>query len=190
MSFPIKKARDVADRFGHKARDAADRRGHKTRDVADELGHKTRDYWRSVIAGEKYTGSDIASPSQIAYAELLDLGMKLGLAALVAAFALYVLGIVEPEVALDELPDYWRLSVHDYQEKTRIGTGWGWFALADKGDYLTFVPIAFLAGITVFCYARILPILLAERQPVFAIIVAAEIVVLLLAASGLLLGGH
>jgi hypothetical protein len=201
MESHLDKARNVADKFGHKAKHVADKLGHKaidvagglghkTKDVAGELGHRTREYWKSVLSGKRYEGSEIASPVQIAYAELLDVGMKLGLGALVVTFALYVLGIFEPHIALDDLPDYWRMSVHDYLETTHVPTGWGWLSLIHEGDFLNFVPIAFLSAVTIVCYLRILPMLLKQRDTVFSSIVVAEIVVLVLAASGILAGGH
>jgi hypothetical protein len=131
-----------------------------------------------------------ASAEQIAYANLLDFGMKLGLGALVFTFALYVLGVVSPKIPLEQVPKYWLMSVHDYLEATHIPTGWGWLSLAGKGDFLNFLPIAFLSGVTVVCYLRILPILTAKKDRIFAAIAVAEVVVLLLAASGILVGGH
>jgi hypothetical protein len=190
MEFHLDKAKGVADKLGHKAIDVAGGLGHKTKDVAGELGHKTREYWKSVLSGKRYTGSDIASPVQIAYAELLDIGMKLGLGVLVVTFALYVLGVVEPHIALGDIPKYWRMSVHDYLGHTKVPTGWGWMQLTDKGDFLNFLPIAFLSGVTILCYVRILPMLIGKRDKVFTSIVIVEIVVLLLAASGILAGGH
>ena len=50
--------------------------------------------------------------------------------------------------------------------------------------------MAFLATITIVCYARILPMLAARRERIYAAIVIAEIAVLLLAVSGYLAGGH
>lgn len=162
----------------------------RTREVVDEPGRKARDYWKSVIEGGKYAGSEIASADQIAYANVLDVGMKVGLGSLAMTFAIYVLGIASPHISLDEVPRYWAMSVHDYLHAARVPTGWGWISLTTKGDFLNFLPIAFLSAVTVFCYLRILPILLARADKIFSAIVIAEIVVLVLAASGILAGGH
>jgi len=45
-----------------------------------------------------------ASEEQVAYAKLLDIGMKVGLLMLVISFALYLLGIFTPHVPVSELP--------------------------------------------------------------------------------------
>jgi hypothetical protein len=60
-----------------------------------------------------------------------------------------------------------------------------------KGDFLNFIPIAFLAAITVICYIRIIPIFLAKKDMVYSLLAITEVVVLTLAASGYLgSGGH
>lgn len=138
----------------------------------------------------RYEGDERASPEQLAYADLLDIGMKIGLAGMVVFFLLYVSGLVTPHIPLAELPQYWSLPVHDYLEKSGAPVGWGWAKLVGKGDFLNIVPVAFLSTITIVCYARILPMLRAKGDNFYATIVVVEIVVLTLAASGLLAGGH
>ena len=60
-----------------------------------------------------------------------------------------------------------------------------------KGDFLNFVGIAFLAGVTIPCYIRIIPILFAKKDTTYAILAIVEVLVLALAASGILkAGGH
>ena len=56
---------------------------------------------------------------------------------------------------------------------------------------MNFLGIAFLAGVTIVCYLRILPILFAKKDRIYALIALLEVLVLSLAASGLLSsGGH
>lgn len=131
------------------------------------------------------------SPEQLAYANLLDKGMKLGLLMLVISFIIYLTGILTPYIPVHDLPKYWGMSVHKYLETTGIHPGWTWLALVGKGDFLNFIGIAFLAGITVICYLRIIPILFRKKDIVYGVIAILEVVVLVLAASGLLKsGGH
>jgi len=128
---------------------------------------------------------------QIAYAKILDLGMKVGLCALVISFGLYVLGIVEPHIPLQDLPKYWKLPVHEYLKQTNIHQGWSWLYMLNKGDFLNFIGIAFLAGVSIICYLRIIPSLFRKKDTIYAFLAIAEVVVLVLAASGLLKsGGH
>ncbi|HEY5998220.1 MAG TPA: hypothetical protein VI078_02845 [bacterium] len=77
-----------------------------------------------------------------------------------------------------------------YLEKFKVPTGWGWISLIGYGDFVNFIGIAFLAGVTVACYLRVIPILFARKDTIYGVIAALEVVVLTLAASGLLKAGH
>lgn len=128
---------------------------------------------------------------QVVYAKILDLGMKVGLCALVISFVMYVFGVLEPHVALQDLPKYWKLPVHDYLQQTGIGQGWSWLSMLNKGDFLNFVGIAFLAGVSVLCYLAVIPMLFRKGDTIYAFLAIAEVAVLVAAASGLLkAGGH
>jgi hypothetical protein len=126
---------------------------------------------------------------QIAYAKVLDLGMKLGLVALVISFGIYVLGIFDPYVPLEDLPKLWKLPVHEYLKQAHIEQGWSWLHLLNKGDFLNFVGIAFLAGVSIICYLSIIPSLFRKKDTIYAFLAIAEVTVLVLAASGILKGG-
>ena len=139
---------------------------------------------------ENYGTSEYATKEQLVYADLLDLGMKIGLGALVLAFLLYVSGILPGHVPLEQINQYWSMKVHDYQVAAGVPVGWGWVSLAGKGDFLNFVPIAFLAAVTIGCYLRILPMLHRAGDKVYTAIAVLEVLVLVLAASGILVGGH
>ncbi len=128
---------------------------------------------------------------QLTYADLLDKGMKIGLLMLIVTFFIYMTGIFKPHIPVGELPNYWGLSVHDYLEHADIQPGWAWLHLLGKGDFLNFTGIAFLAGVTIICYMRIIPIFFRKKDKVFAFIAILEVLVLALAASGVLKsGGH
>ena len=131
-----------------------------------------------------------ATREQLIYAATLDVGMKTGLAILVATFAVYISGLLAPHVPFDRLPDYWGLPVDEYLAAANVPTGWDWIELVSTGDYLNFVSIAFLSGVTIVCYGRILVYPLRNRDYAFAGIIVVQIVVLLLAASGILAVGH
>lgn len=133
----------------------------------------------------------LATEEQKAYAKLLDIGMKLGLLILVVAFTIYITGAVKPNIPRNEVSNYWELPAEEYVVETGGHHGWGWLSELDKSDYLNFLGIAFLAAVTILCYARIVPILIKQKDMVFTIFVLLEIAVLALAASGLLKsGGH
>ena len=128
---------------------------------------------------------------QLAYARLLDAGMRVGLLLLLITSALYLLGLLAPHVPVADLPRYWSLPVKKYLAATGIRPGWGWVLLIHRGDFLNFVGIAFLSGITIACYLAICPIFFRRKDRVYAWLSVAEVLVLTLAASGVLAaGGH
>jgi hypothetical protein len=132
-----------------------------------------------------------ASEEQMAYAKVLNIGMWLGLAIMIATFFIYISGVLPSKVPIDDLPKYWTMKVHDFNVALDAPTGWGWAPLVGKGDYLNFVGIAMLSGLTILCYMVILPILFRKKDTAYAVIAIVEILVLALAASGLLkVGGH
>ncbi len=132
-----------------------------------------------------------ASEEQTLYANVLEKGMYIGLLTLFVTFLIYVLGLIELKIPMSELPKYWQMSSSEYLHAAGIGDGWGWVRLLGYGDFLNFLGIALLAGVTIICYIAIIPTLLRKNDLVYAGIAVAEVLVLTLAASGILgTGGH
>ena len=137
-----------------------------------------------------------ATEEQQAYAWLLDWGMKIGLVMLLVTFGMYLTGVMSPYVPVQDLVNGdWALPVHGkegqagYLEKQHIQAGWWWLSQLGKGDFVNFLGIAFLAGVTIVCYARVIPILFAKKDRIYGVIALLEVAVLTLAASGVLRGG-
>ena len=139
-----------------------------------------------------------ANEEQLLYAKILEIGMYIGLAMLFVTFALYIFGILAPAVPIEQLPNYWVMPVHEYVETVNHNflhrdhgvTGWGWMAVISKGDFANFLGIAVLSGVTIVCYAGIIPTLLRKKYTAYVVIAIAEVVILVLAASGILAAGH
>lgn len=132
-----------------------------------------------------------ATEEQIAYAKILDVGMKIGLITSIILFCIYISGVLAPYIPVKDLPKYWGMSVHEYLEATGIQSGWSWVRLLQKGDFLNFIGIVFLAGLTIACYIRIIPIFKRKKDKVYMVLAVLEVLVLALAASGILrAGGH
>lgn len=124
------------------------------------------------------------------YAVLLDWTTRLGVVALLASFAAYMFGLLTPHVPLAQLPSVWNLPVGTYLEQTGTPTGWGWMALAHKGDLSNLIGIALLAGSSLVPLLGLIPLYLKRRDYAYAVICALVAAVIVLAASGLLTGGH
>ena len=132
-----------------------------------------------------------ASEEQLIYANILGYGMWLGLAVLVVTFVLYVTGILPPVIPINDLPTYWGMKAKDYLHTAHLPQGWGWVKLAGHGDFVNFIGIVMLAGLTVVCYLAIIPTLIKKKDTPYLVIAVVEILILALAASGVLTaGGH
>ena len=93
-----------------------------------------------------------------------------------------MLALGDPHVPPQELPRLWVFPVDHYIAASGAPTGWGWLALLHKSDYLIFVAVAMLGLVTVVCYARLVPLLLAQGERWRAVIAVLQILVLLGAA--------
>jgi hypothetical protein len=117
--------------------------------------------------------------------------MLLGLIALVGTFIVYAAGILKPLIPLEKVQHYWVMSVADYLHESGIKAGWAWAGNLGYGDMLNFAPIAFLSGLTIVCYLAILPGLMKKKDTAYVVLAILEVVVLSVAASGILgSGGH
>jgi hypothetical protein len=139
-----------------------------------------------------------ADADQLLYARILAKGMYLGLALLMVTFVIYMTGVVQPGIPIEELPRLWTLNVHDYTEtvnheflhRPEVVIGWSWVGLVGMADFLNFIGIAILSAVTIVCYLGILPGLFRRKDWIYAWIAVLEVIVLALAASGLVAVGH
>jgi len=132
-----------------------------------------------------------ATPEQILYAKILEIGMYFGLLILFITFGLYTLGVMDPYIPLDKISEYWSMNVNDYLHHANIKAGWAWAGMLKYGDFVNFIGIATLAGVTILCYAAIIPTLLKNNDRVYAVLALLEVIILSVAASGILkVGGH
>lgn len=129
-------------------------------------------------------------PEQLRYARWLEWGSRFGLALLIAAFLAYGIGLIEPHVPHARLPEVWNLPVSQFLAATGLPDGWGWLRHAHRGDIANLIGIGVLAGASVLALLALVPLYLHRGDRLYAGLCMAEVVVLLLAASGLLTAGH
>jgi hypothetical protein len=128
---------------------------------------------------------------QIRYAKILSKMMKVGLAVLILTFFLYISGIIPAHIPKEKLTTLWHLSVTEYLDAIEVEKGWSWVLFIKNGDFLNFIGIVFLSGITIICFLSIIPIFFKKKDYIYALISFLEVAILILAASGLLkTGGH
>ena len=139
-----------------------------------------------------------ANEEQVIYANILEKGMFVGLLLLFVTFAIYVFRIMPPAVPLSEIAGYWNMNVEQYLaavnqnflQMEHVPTGWSWVNLLGKADFLNFIGIVILSGVTILCYLAILPTLLRKGDHAYFVMALLEVAILTLAASGILAVGH
>jgi hypothetical protein len=131
-----------------------------------------------------------AGPEQVLYAKVLRKGMYLGLVILFITFAIYALGIIKPYIPKDKISFYCTMNVHDYLYYAKIKDGWSWLGMLRYSEFINFIGIVILAGVTIICYIAIIPVLLKNNDKLYATMALLEVLILGLAASGILTVGH
>ncbi len=89
-------------------------------------------------------------------------------------------------IPVREVPRYWHMSAAQYVQSTHMRTGWGWIAGIGDVDVLNLASLALLGSTLIFCFLAASIAYLRERDYHYAIFCAADAVILLIAASGLL----
>lgn len=130
-----------------------------------------------------------ASPEQVTYANLLFYGCWGGLALMALTYVIYITGILDPHVPVAQVTQLWSKPVGTYLHEGNVPSGWGWATLLGKGDFLNFLGIALLAGMTIICYIPLVFAYLKKKDMIYAGIAVAEILVLTIAASGIVGAG-
>ena len=128
---------------------------------------------------------------QIIYANLLVIGVWVGIAIMLVTYSIYLFELMPVHVDTSFIPKVWNKGVGEYLEITHSPHGWGWVSLLAKGDFLNYIGFVLLGLMTLLCFIVLLRGYLRQKNWIFSIIAFLEILVLTLAASGILgTGGH
>ena len=130
------------------------------------------------------------SPPQLRYALLVEWGTRIGLLVLAFSFIAYAGGLVPAHVPLERLPHLWSQPVGIYLAATGSPTGWAWLQLLHRSDVMGLAGIAILSVSSVVGLLALVPLYVALRDRTFVVLCLLQALVVLLAASGLLSGGH
>jgi hypothetical protein len=117
------------------------------------------------------------------------MGMLAGILIMMVTYAIYLTGILPAHVDLQLISASWDKGIHDYLEITHSPHGWGWTGLLLKGDFLNYIGFVLLGSMTILCYLVLVKGYVRKKDWIYAVISILEILVLSLAASGILGGG-
>lgn len=130
------------------------------------------------------------TPRRRAYADGMERGVRIGLAGLAVSYVLYLTGILPPHVPIERTVAHWHLPAPEFAARCGLYHGWSWIMAFREGDYLSLILIAFLASVTIWCIVRLMPFLVREKDAPMLVITLIQLAILVLAASGLVSGGH
>ncbi len=130
------------------------------------------------------------SVEQQRYATWLSWGARSGLVILILSFLAYVFGWLPARIPLEQMPNVWNLSTHEYLHQTGAPTGWHWFTMVGQGDFAGLLGIAWLSGCSLLCLLVVMPIYAQRKDWIFVALCVIALLVQLLAASGILTVGH
>lgn len=126
------------------------------------------------------------SPEQNKYANILLFCSWTGIIVMVITFLIYMAGLFNPIVKPSDMPLYWGMSVHQYAQATHAPIGWDWLRLITHADYLNLIGLAFLGVVSVLGYLSLLATYVRKKDIPYATMVGLEILIIVLAASGVL----
>ncbi len=127
---------------------------------------------------------------QVFYSRLLGGGALVALAVLLVTYVLYAGEVVPSKVPPGRVSEHWGNAPAGYAKAACLKGGWGWITRLGHGECLSRLGPALLGLVTIVCLSVVLPMFLKKRDWIFAAIIAAEVAVLVLSASGLIGGGH
>jgi hypothetical protein len=139
---------------------------------------------------EEHFEEAAVAPEQVRYANILFWGSWGGIFILVVTFIIYVSGLLKPFIPMESITKLWSLGVSDYLHQSNVPTGWGWAPYCRYGDFLNFIGIATLSGLTIIGFLSLIPAYVRKKDIPYLVIAAIEICVLVLAASGFMAVGH
>lgn len=124
------------------------------------------------------------------YADILEKGRFAGLILLFITYMIYIFNIAKSYIPIDQLENLWGLGIDEFLEQANLSTGWTWIHMLTFSDFMNFAGIAILAGITIVCYLFIIPKLCKKKDYIYLGIAVLQVIVLVTAASGILITGH
>jgi len=127
---------------------------------------------------------------QLRYALWLEIGTQAGLVLLALLFLAYATGLTTPQIPHERLAEVWVLPIDAFLSATGTPTNWGWVAQLGRGDLANLVGIVLLVGSSIPCLLALLPLYARRGDHIYMGICLAQLAVLILAASGVLTGGH
>ncbi|NTW55260.1 MAG: DUF1634 domain-containing protein [Chlorobaculum sp.] len=132
-----------------------------------------------------------ADKVQLAYAGILSKATTLGMILVAIGYIVYVFQLLPLSVPIDQVAGNWGLRASEFHQKVPgAPSGWSCFSHAGQGDMLSYISIIYLGIVTMMCLVAAGFAFLREKNMIYTLVSFAQIAVLILAAAGVVSGGH
>mgnify|MGYP006269196933 CR=1 FL=1 len=130
---------------------------------------------------------------QLAYAGTLEFMSHAIIIVMAIGFVLYVFQLLPLTVPVDTVAGNWHLNATKLQMKIHHHSGWSCFSDLQTilhGDAVSYASVVFLSMATMLCLATASMAFFREKNHLYLTITILQVLVLLFAASGMLISGH
>lgn len=135
-------------------------------------------------ADTRRAAADTGEAMNRLFAGVQTWGARVGLLTMIAAFALYAAGLLPGYVDVADLPGLIGQPAAAYTAQSGVPTGWSWLAHLEHGDVFSLFGLMLLVATVPVAFVAMLALLLRRRDWIYMALVAAQLGVFALAASG------
>ncbi len=142
---------------------------------------------------DKQREGGYADRVQLVYAKTLDYVAHSIIVVMAIGYFLYLTQLLPLSVPIETIAGNWHLSAAKLQAKLNLSCGWDCFTAPAgiiHGDILSYISVIFLSLSTLICLASAVAAFISEKKYLYSTIAILQVLVLLVAASGIMSGGH
>lgn len=136
------------------------------------------------------TSPSKAPAEALRFALWLEWGTRIGMVVMVVSFVAYLSGWWPARIAPAELERWWGMPLAQFIEHTRAPTGWQWLYALHHAENSAVFGVAVLASCAVPALLALVPLFHSRGDRRYVLLSLAVALVLVVAASGLVSGGH
>ncbi|NTU92493.1 MAG: DUF1634 domain-containing protein [Chlorobiaceae bacterium] len=142
---------------------------------------------------EKKKGVIYADRVQLTYAKTLEFVSHSVIVVMAVGYLFYLLQLLPLGLPIETIAGNWHLSSAELHDTMQVPCGWSCFSSLSTllhGDSVSYASVVFLAMATTLCLATAIWAFFSEKNYFYAAMATLQVVVLLLAASGIFSSGR
>jgi hypothetical protein len=131
-----------------------------------------------------------ADKVQLAYAGILGKATTLGIALIIIGYIAYAFQLLPLSLPIEQVAANWHLRASEFHNQLDAPLGWSCFSDPLKGDVLSYISLIYLGAVTMLCLFVAGIAFFREKNMIYTFFSFAQMAVLILAAAGVVSGGH